>query len=119
MDKRRNQTIEIALRYHTFEQPTLPWINCVITLQWQLNHAYYKATDSTPHEILFGIKLRGPVEHLVGAEAEQDIPFVKANVRHEASLALSFAAARAKEQYDTKYRPLLFEVKDNAYLYLH
>ena len=34
-------------------------------------------------------------------------------------MALSFAAAKAKKQYDIKHRPLSFDVKDNAYLRLH
>ena len=69
--------------------------------------------------MLFGSKLRGPLEHLVGAEIEENVPFVRANVRHEASLALSFAAARAKEQYDRHHRPLSFDIGDNVYLRLH
>ena len=56
---------------------------------------------------------------MVALKAEQDIPFVRVNVRHKASLALSFAAAKAKKQYNIKYRPLLFDIKDNAYLRLH
>ena len=70
LNKRRNQIIKIALRYHIFKRPTSPWINYVVTLQWQFNYAYYEITNNTPYKIMFGTKLRGPVKYLVGPKAE-------------------------------------------------
>ena len=77
--------------------------------------------------MLFGYKLRGPLEYLAGPNVQQNvrqdvkqtIPFVRKHIRQEASLALSFAAARAKERYNHHHRPVEFQVGDNVYLRLH
>lgn len=41
------------------------------------------------------------------------------NLRQDAQLAMDFAAAQAKRQYDDKHRPIEFNVGDNVYLCLH
>ena len=67
--ERKNQTVEIALRYFIYEHPAEPWINCLTLLQWHLNASYSAPIKSSPHEQLFGFKPAGPLEALTPAAA--------------------------------------------------
>ena len=126
LDERKNQTVEIAIRYHTFMFPDSPWSDAIIPLQWSLNNAFHDAVKATPNELLFGFKLDGPLEVLSHVSATKEteriaeqLPFLRESARKEAELALSFAAVRAKERYDAKRDPVSFDEGDRVYLRLH
>ena len=44
---------------------------------------------------------------------------MREHLRHNAQLAIDFAAAQAKRRYDSKHRPIKFEVGNKVYLRLH
>ncbi|MCW5952828.1 MAG: DDE-type integrase/transposase/recombinase, partial [Propionibacteriaceae bacterium] len=117
--ERRNQTVEIALRFHYMENPHSDWTAILPALQWNLNGAYNAGTKMTAHEFIYGVNLRGPLESLQPETEWSDLPFVREAVRKEAQLAMDFAAAKAKRYYDAKHRPIQLKVGDKVYLKLH
>jgi hypothetical protein len=36
----KNQTVKIAIRYYTVAESGEPWINIILSLQWNLNSVY-------------------------------------------------------------------------------
>jgi hypothetical protein len=119
--ERKNQTVEIAIRYHTFMNPDEPWIHIIPSLQWNLNSAYNESIQASAHEYLFGFKIAGPLDRLTSANTTDldDICFMREHLRKDAQLALDFAAARAKRRYDNKHRPIEFKKDDEVFLKLH
>jgi hypothetical protein len=118
LSERKNQTVEIALRFQCFEHPETSWLDVIPALQWNLNAAYSDSIKSTPHEQLFGFKLPGPLEVTTGNEAS-DHTILREYVRQDAQLAMDFAAAETKRRYDAHHRPLEFKEGDQVYLRLH
>ncbi|RWA03570.1 hypothetical protein EKO27_g11536 [Xylaria grammica] len=126
LSERKNQTVEIALRYYNFTNPESCWLDVIPSLQWNLNAAYSEAIHSSPHEQLFGFKLPGALEALTDTQLEsidieqfKDIRFFREHLRRDANLAMDFAAVQAKRYYDGKHRSIEFEVGDKVYLKLH
>lgn len=62
--ERKNQTVEIALRFFLFERPDANWTDIIPLAQWNLNSGYSEPIKSSPHEQLFGFKPAGPLEAL-------------------------------------------------------
>ncbi|RWA09357.1 hypothetical protein EKO27_g5767 [Xylaria grammica] len=121
LSERKNQTVEIAMRYYTFEHPDRPWVDVLPALQWNLNSAYSAPIKSSPHEQLFGFRLPGPNNILtqVDTTSYEDIRFLREHLRKDAELAMDFAASRAKYFYDRKHKLMEFNVRDEVYLKLH
>ncbi|KAM7222641.1 hypothetical protein V8F06_002135 [Rhypophila decipiens] len=122
--ERKNQTVEIAIRFHNHTHPDSDWLELLPALQWNLNSAYSSPIESSPHEQLFGYKLRGPLDVITGQdgaqlELAQRVTALKDHLREDARLAMDFAAAAAKRRYDGKHKPVNFEVGDTVYLRLH
>jgi hypothetical protein len=118
--ERKNQTVEIAMRFFIFERPDANWTDLLTTLQWNLNSSYSAPIQSSPHEQLFGFKLAGPFEALAApTTTTHDIPVLRDSIRQDAQLAMDFASARAKRRYDASHRDIEFNVGDKVYLRLH
>ncbi|EAQ86812.1 hypothetical protein CHGG_08065 [Chaetomium globosum CBS 148.51] len=118
--ERKNQTVEIAMRFFVFERPEANWTDLITPLQWNLNSSYSAPIQSSPHEQLFGFKLPGPFEALaIPPSVESDIPSMRESLREDARLAMDFAAARAKRRYDANRRDIEFKEGDKVYLRLH
>lgn len=112
--ERTNQTIEIALRYYlgTIIDPT-QWPEALPKLQFDMNNSRSAPTGKTPNEIVYGFSPNMPIQMLKIPNI--DIP----KARIEAKDAMDLAAMAAKRQYDSKHKPMFFDVGDWALLRLH
>lgn len=121
MAERKNQTVELAIRYHLFNHPGSDWVTILPHLQWSLNTAYSEPIGSSPHELLFGVKLPGPLDAVTNtADATAaEIPVLRDYLRRDAALAMDFAAAEAKRRYDAQHKAVEFQVGDQVFLKLH
>ena len=121
LSERKNQTVELAIRFHLFEAPDTPWIDILTPLQWNLNHSHTDTIDSTPHEQLYGFKPLGPREALtkISDVSFDEVKAIRTDLRADAKLAMDFAAAKAKERYDGKHRHVQLNSGDQVYLRLH
>jgi RNase H-like domain found in reverse transcriptase/Reverse transcriptase (RNA-dependent DNA polymerase)/Chromo (CHRromatin Organisation MOdifier) domain/Integrase zinc binding domain len=121
LSERKNQTVEIAIRYHYFCNPESNWVDVLPSLQWNLNNAYSEVIQASPHELLFGFKIQGPLESLTSIHTNSfdEIRFMREHLRRDAQLAADFAAAKAKQYYDQRHRQIEFNVGDEVYLRLH
>ena len=119
--ERKNQEVEIAIRFYYAEHPGEPWIDVIPTLQWHLNQAHHDAIGTSPHELLFGFRPRGPANALAdeAAPAARSVRFLRESLRRDAEFSLSFAEARAKRSYDKRHRDITFEEGDWVWLKLH
>ncbi|RYC55608.1 hypothetical protein CHU98_g10598 [Xylaria longipes] len=122
LSERKNQTVEIAIRFHNYYNPESNWVDLAPLLQWNLNTARSQAMQSTPHEQLFGFKLPGPLDILLGQtdnRAFKEVQVLRGHLRQDAKLAMDFAAAQSKRQFDSKHRALEFSPGDKVLLRLH
>lgn len=118
--ERKNQTVEIALRFYIFERPDSSWLDIIPLLQWNLNSGYSAPINSSPHEQLYGFRPAGPLEALLPqATTATQAPVLREFLRQDAQLAMDFAAARAKRRYDQHHRAMEFKEGDKVYLRLH
>lgn len=145
--ERSNQTAEIALRYF-IEQMGNRWPHSLPQMSSVLNNSTkYSTTRLASSEILFGFKVKEPLD-LLGTpeapaegsrnpseEAFRDKPTntsapsepVAANAHlvdyrpthMDARDALDFAAMKMKEYYDSHHQPIFFNVGDLVKLRLH
>ena len=89
-------------------------------MQWALNQSRHEAIQASLHEVMYRIRLRGPADIAPLADAPmENIPDARRLVRKEAELALLFAADRAKERYDARYRPMEYQEGDLVCINLH
>lgn len=116
--ERKNQAVELALRYHIAEHPEQPWTDCIPALQWNMNNAHSRTIDMSPHEFLYGFKLRAPVDCLAADLPRQqaDIRFMREDLRREAQLTMDIVAAEAKRRYDQDHRWTEFSIGDQVWL---
>ncbi len=122
LSERKNQTVEIALRFYIYERPEGDWLDIIPHLQWNLNNSYSAPINSSPHEQLFGFKPPGPLEALAApgdTTKLSDLPTLRGSLRQDAQIAMDFAAARAKRRYDAHHRQIEFKEGDKVYLRLH
>ncbi len=118
--ERKNQTVELAVRYHAFERPDENWLDLIPSLQWNLNNSFSAPIDTSPHEFLFGFKIPGPVDRITrGIPADvAKIRYMREHLRRDAQLAMDIAAAIAKRQYDAAHRQVEFAEGDKVWLTL-
>lgn len=116
--ERKNQTVELALRFYVAEYLDEQWIDVVPALQWNLNNTYSRSIDASPHEYLFGFKIQGPVDRLTNLlpQRQAEIRFLRQHLRRDAQLRMDVVAAEAKRIYDQKHRQVRFEVGDKVWL---
>lgn len=118
-NERRNQVIETAIRLAYIEEPDLDWKLLLPSLQFSINSALNNSTSTSAHEFLYGHKVNGVTgDHGDNDEADS-LQYMRPALRQQASLALDLAAARAKQQYDARHRPVQLRAGDMVYLNLH
>lgn len=120
MSERKNQTVEIALRYHTVTSD-IPWMEIMPALQFSLNNMVSSPIGRSPNELTLGFKPLGPLDLL-----KKDVPLDKDALdtlrqlyQEEAKHLSDRAAVVAKHRYDQTHRPLEFAVGDRVFLRLH
>jgi len=119
--EQKNKVVELGIRHFCYEWPTQPWVDIIPSLQWNLNGAYSRSTETTPHEYLFGFKLPGPLNRLTDSSIPKNVAelrFLRESIRREAQLAMDTAAAVAKRHYDINHRQIEFNVGDEVWLSL-
>ncbi|KAI0996230.1 hypothetical protein K3495_g11949, partial [Podosphaera aphanis] len=146
--ERTNQQVEIALRYFiaTLSNPAL-WPTVKDKLSAALSNSVSRATGKTATEVLFGTRIREPLDLLTyqlikempdsqpGGLSSSELPQDPANppafpaepemsgsYRPElidAVDAIKFAATYMKQQFDGRHKPMFFKVGDFVLLRLH
>ncbi|KAF4993677.1 hypothetical protein FDECE_13353 [Fusarium decemcellulare] len=116
LSERRNQTVEIALRFYYIENPHADWTHLWPSLQWNVNDALNAGTNTSAHEYIYGFKPQGRLESLTPVENNPGLPYLKEAIRRDARLAVDFATMKRKQQYDEKHRPITPKEGEPAYL---
>lgn len=117
--ERKNQDIEIAIRYHCAALPSEPWINILPALQHNHNNAKSSVLGRSPNEVVYGFKPRDIISTLEVPQTAVDFDTLRKLYQKEAKAAIDFAAADAKARYDAKHNPISFNIGDSVYLRLH
>lgn len=123
--ERKNQTVEIAIRYHTATSPSPSWVDMLPALQHHLNNAYTEAIGRSPNELVYGFKPDGITEALARSNPTTSntnaIGFQELRRLHaeEAVIIIDIAAAHAKLHFDKTHQPVDINVGDTVYLKLH
>lgn len=118
--ERQNQTVEIAIRYHTATSDT-PWIEIIPALQFNLNNSISSATERSPNELLMGMKPRGTL-NILDRETKLDqdaLDTLRQLHMEEATHLICEAQMSAKRIYNAKHIPRTFQAGDKVYLKLH
>jgi hypothetical protein len=79
--KKKKKFVELAIRYHTYENPDENWVDLIPALQWNLNNAHSRVINTNPHEYLFGFKIAGPLDRLTGVSKKAtDVRFMRKTI---------------------------------------
>jgi hypothetical protein len=113
--ERSNATIEIIFRHLLAICPEAitNWPILLPSLHEILNSTTNAATEKSPHELMYGMRLNTGVIHSPEAAA-QDF-----SIRDDAYEAMKFASMYMKEVYDKKHKDIHFDIGDQVYLTLH
>jgi hypothetical protein len=119
--ERKNQMVEIAIRYHLESHSKLTWVEILPALQHDLNNTYSRVIGTSPNELLMGFKPSSALDLLNDREdlRLEELHVLRALAQQDARLAMDFAANDDKLRYDAKHRFLEFDVGDKVYLKLH
>jgi RNase H-like domain found in reverse transcriptase/Reverse transcriptase (RNA-dependent DNA polymerase)/Integrase zinc binding domain/Chromo (CHRromatin Organisation MOdifier) domain len=122
LSERKNQTVEIALRYHTNSDNETPWPSLLPALQHNLNNSLSSVLGRTPNEVALGFKPRAPIDMVnVVPKNSNDaaaIAVIRKTYQEEAEVLIDTAAEIAKLRYDDKHSPVSYEIGDTVYLRL-
>lgn len=121
ISERKNQTVEIGLRYHAFNKPGEEWTRIIIPFQATLNNAYSTAIGTSPNELVYGFRPHNTLTLLSPNVHDHPEPpsVIRDLLRQDAESAIAFAATVAKERYDAKHTPLTLDIGDQVFLRLH
>jgi hypothetical protein len=119
LSERKNQTVEIAIRFYYIEHPHANWTHLLPSLQWSLNGALNAGTKMSAHEYIYGFRPQSALDAITPMEVTPDLPFLREAMRREAQLAMDFAAMRGKRAYDKNHKPIILKAGDRVYLRLH
>jgi len=112
--ERTNQTVEEAIRMFVYDNPDVPWIESVPSIQHMMNNSQ-NATGSSATEIMYGQRVREAIDAFAptsNASAERLVH------RNEASQAIALAQAASKGYYDRRHRPIVLQPGTKVYLRL-
>ena len=121
--ERTNQTAEIALRFYLAGMANRhEWPTILPRLQAVLNNSKSSAIGQSPNEVLYGFRLREPLDLL-----KHDIPYLddrgilasRNAARIDVKDAIAFAAMAMKYYYDRQHQPKSFKVRDMVNIRLH
>jgi hypothetical protein len=120
--ERTNQTVEIAIRFHTTTNHEIPWVDILPALQHNLNNSFAVAIGRSPNELVYGFKPLSIVDLLKTKEgkivSDEAFEVLRQGYQKEAVLLIDMAGALAKLRYDEKHTPTSFEVGETVYLRL-
>ena len=114
LSERRNQSVEIALRFFAYKFPGKRWVDALISLQFSMNNSYAAVIWTSPSELISGQRMDDGQRHL-GEEAPT---LSRDMLREEAKLSIAQAQAAMKRRYDGKHRPMEFGPGDYVWLEL-
>ena len=119
--ERKNQTIEIAIHFHTFEHPNSNQLEVLPSLQQHLNSSLSRPVKTSLYKLLFSFRPTSPLKVITKPleDGNQDITALQKHLRYNTQLAIDFAAVQAKHWYNSKHRPIKFEVGNKVYLRLY
>jgi hypothetical protein len=123
--ERKNQTIEIAIRYHVTTNHNLSWVEMLPALQHHLNNSKAEVIGCSPNELVYGFKPLSVLD-VVTDKVERDKPMdpsalnvLRIARQREAKMLIDIAAILNKQRYDQKHRPVNIQVGDEVYIRLH
>ena len=118
--KRTNQTVEIALRTFVLNYPDQDWVDALPALQYHLNNSQSASTKLSPHEVLYGMRTKEPIDAALEFEGiKGELSGERILMRVEAVQAIAEANTKAKYYFNRRYRPLLLSPGDRVYIKLY
>lgn len=93
---RKNQTVEIAIRFYNYTNPEASWLELIPALQWNLKSAYSDTIKLSPHEELFSALDLMTDTNDTQPELATRVTALRNHLRQDAQLAMNFAAAAAR-----------------------
>lgn len=117
--ERFNQTILRSLATQNSSKDERIWDQQLGRVQWGINNTVNATTKRSASELLFGVKLKGPIENMLLVDAITDTEnrqdplnnsrsSTSANIdeiRHEATININESQKRQKQLYDSKRVP--------------
>lgn len=115
LNKRTNQTVEIALRFFVYalKDPTL-WLEVLLQIQSILNNTSSSTTGKTPNKVAYSFFSYRPLDLL----SPPGLPAVF-QTRADVADAIFFVLTNQKAHYNRKHQPLFLKVEDWAMLRLY
>ena len=121
--ERTNQTAEIALRFYLAGMTNNnQWPVILPRLQAVLNNSTSASTGKSPNEVIYGFKLREPLDLAVDNTSVLDNEALVATrnaIRTDVKDAIAFAAVAMKQIYDQNHLHKSFTTGDMVNLRLH
>ncbi len=117
--ERTNQTVEVAIRYHTYSNPDVPWIDILTALQHQMNNSLAVTIGRSPNELTLGFKPRSITDLVTGNESAVTsiaLDVLRDNYQEEARVLIDVAGFLAKLRYDDRHTLTEFKAGDTVYL---
>lgn len=117
--ERANQTVEIALR-HLVNPLQNDWDEYLAVVEFAFNNSPNATTGVSPNEVLYGHKLRDPLEAL--SECTMSVPSAQLSLEERKLLrakiadAMSFAGLKMALYFDPKHERPNFVVGESAYV---
>lgn len=122
LSERKNQTVEIAIRFHTATDYLIPWTDLLPSLQHHLNNTLAVTVGRSPNEALFGVKPRSILDMMNGITAgptsDETRQILQKQYIEEAARLVDVAGVMAKQRYDERHTQTKFEEGDTVYLRL-
>ena len=104
LSERKNQTVEIAIRFHTNTSDSPNWSAILPALQHNLNNSLSEVLGKSPNEVVLGFKPRTPIDMAgykpdnVGHTAAIDT--IRQIYQDKAIVLIDAASEIAKQRYD-------------------
>ncbi|KAJ5752832.1 hypothetical protein N7520_008426 [Penicillium odoratum] len=114
--ERAIQTFEMALRHWVAAHPQHigDWHSALPAIQMAMNSSIKASTGYSPHQLLYGIKLRQPWNLLAKASEKDATQAARLDAEH----SIAFASMEMKRRFDSAHRPIHFKVGDYVLLKL-
>jgi hypothetical protein len=125
--ERKNQTVEIAIRFHVIYDPDVLWIVIIPALQHRLNNTLATSINRSPNELTLGFRPRSVTDLLANPSTALDklsknkdaLDILRKTYQEEAAALIDIASAIAKDHYDRHHEPVDFKVGDEVYIRLN
>ena len=111
--------MEVAIRYHTYSNPDVPWTDVLIALQHRMNNSLAVTVGRSPNELVLGFKPRSVTNLVTGSESavtSAALEVLCSDFQDEARVLIDIAGFLAKLRYDDRHTPVDFKPGDTVYL---